>query len=120
MRPSSCKAKGRIFQQKIRDDLRAIGAKHGLEDDDVVSTGMGQSGVDIQLSPQARRLFNLAIECKSVEALSVVKVFCDHYKRYKDQPSLKLLAHKRNRTEPMVTLLWSDFLRMFEETIGAK
>jgi hypothetical protein len=76
---------------------------------------MGQAGLDILLSPQARRLFNLAIEAKNVECLNVVKVFQDHLSKYKTQPSLKLLIHKKNRTDPMVTLLWSDFLLMLEE-----
>lgn len=117
MRPSSCKAKGRRFQQKVRDDLRAIGADYGLEDGDIESIGMGQPGCDIVLSPAAKRIFNLAIECKNVEKLIVPTTFSQHYEKYKNQPSLKLLTHSRNRCEPLVTLLWSDFLTLFKRTL---
>lgn len=37
-----------------------------LEEGDVTSTGMGQSGEDVCLSPAARRLIPLSIECKSL------------------------------------------------------
>jgi hypothetical protein len=81
---------------------------------------MGQSGVDVILSPAAKRLFNLAIECKNVEALNVVGVFQGHYTKYKDDPALKLLIHSRNRTETMVTLHWGDLLSFIEERVDAR
>lgn len=100
--------------------MRVIGAEHNLEDADVESRGMGQNGEDLVLSPAFRRLLNLDFECKSVEALNVAKTFFDHYKKYKDRPSLKLLAHKRNRQEPLVTLLWTDFIQLLRKTIDNK
>lgn len=76
---------------------------------------MGQPGVDLILTPAARRLFDLAIECKNVEALNTISVFWEHYGKYAGTPALKLLIHKRNRTEPLVTLRWEDLLRIIEE-----
>lgn len=42
-----------------------------LEPDDIRSTSMGCGGEDLQLSPAARRRYNLSVECKNVEKLNV-------------------------------------------------
>ena len=64
MKPSSAKAKGRKLQQWVRDHLLSL-AEH-LEPDDIRSTSMGAGGEDVQLSPAARRLFPVSIECKNL------------------------------------------------------
>lgn len=66
----SRKAKGRRFQQEIRDRLLSE-YKHILEDDDIKSTQMGGSGVDIQLSPAARKIIPYSIECKNQEKMNI-------------------------------------------------
>jgi len=109
MKPSSCKAKGRRFQQYLRDSLRILGAKYGLVDADIESRGMGQSGVDIILSPAAQKVFNIQIEAKNVEALSVAKTFEQHYSKYAGK-GLVLLAHTKNHGTPLVTMRWQDFM----------
>ena len=117
MLTSSCKAKGRALQQTFRDCLRNIGRGHGLEDDDIKSTGMGQSGVDVTLSPAALKVFgHLAVECKNVEALNVVKVFWDHAAKYPG--SYPLLVHKRNKTMPLVTMQLVDFLEIYSRSLN--
>jgi hypothetical protein len=78
---------------------------------------MGQNGEDLVLSPAFRRLLNLDIECKSVESLNVAGTFFEHFRKYQTKPSLKLLTHKRNRQEPLVTLLWTDFLHLLRRTL---
>lgn len=65
MKPASAKAKGRSFQQEIRD---LILDKFPLEADDVKSTSMGSQGEDVQLSPAARKLLPIQIECKRVKS----------------------------------------------------
>lgn len=69
MKPASAKAKGRTFQQKVRDLVLETFPQ--LEPDDVRSTGMGQNGEDLQLSPAARRLFPYSVECKSLAKVAV-------------------------------------------------
>jgi len=117
MKTSSAKAKGRRLQQEVCRLLRELGKPYGLVDDDITSRGMGQSGTDAVLSPAARRVFNLAIECKNVQKLNVVTVFLEHFEKYKQDTSLKLLVHSRNHTEPMVTLRLSDFMEIFKNHI---
>lgn len=63
------KSKGRALQQKVRDAILASFPK--LEADDVKSTGMGQGGEDVQLSPAARKLFPYSVECKRHKAFAV-------------------------------------------------
>lgn len=86
----------------------------GLDPADVESRGMGQNGVDIILTPAAKRVLDLDIETKAVEALNIFATFCDHYTKYKDSPALKLLTHTKNRKEMLVTLRWADFLPLLK------
>jgi hypothetical protein len=79
---------------------------------------MGQSGEDIILSPAYRKLLNLDIECKNVENLVVPTIFTEHFNKYKHKPSLKILTHKRNRTEALVTLRWVDFLNILRRLVN--
>lgn len=102
----------------LRNSLRQIGVKYGLEDGDIESIGMGQNGCDIVLSPAARRVFDLYIEAKNVESLSVAKAFADHYAKYKDKTGLILLAHTKNRSVPLVTLRWCDFVKLLDNQTG--
>ncbi len=117
MTTASCKAKGRALQQTFRNVLRDLGFPYFLEDDDIQSTGMGQSGVDVTLSPAATKVFGkLAIECKNVEALNVVKIFWDHAAKYPGQ--VALLVHKKNKTKPLVTMTLEDWSVMFEKSLS--
>lgn len=122
MKTSSCKAKGRRLQQLVAKILLGIGADHGLVADDIVSRGMGQNGVDVILSPAAKVIFPLAIECKNVEKLNVTTTFVQHFTKYKEERQLKLLVHSRNRldatTGPLVTIRLEDFARIVRVLVG--
>lgn len=63
------KSKGRALQQKVRDLIYKT-YPH-LEPGDAISTGMGQGGEDIQLSPAARKVFGYSVECKRNKAFAV-------------------------------------------------
>lgn len=79
---------------------------------------MGSSGVDIQLSPAAKRVFNADIEVKAVEALNVYSIFIKHYNNYiKNVNSLKLLCHRKSRGPMLVTLRFDDFITMLDELL---
>ena len=58
----SAKAKGRRGQQEIRDKL--LESFPHFEKDDIKSAIMGDTGADIQFSPQARKRIPLSIEVK--------------------------------------------------------
>lgn len=114
----SGKAKGRKLQQVTRDYLREIGKNFGLVDDDIQSTVMGISGVDITLSPAAKKVFgDLACEAKNREQMNVVSTFWQHWQKYKT--SLCLLISKKNHTQPLVTLKLDDFMKIYGASIAA-
>ena len=69
---ASAKNKGRKHQQWVRDKILALFPN--LTSDDVRSTGMGQSGEDIQLATVARKLFPYSVECKSLAKIAVYKI----------------------------------------------
>lgn len=118
MKTSSAKAKGRGLQQKIRDMYREMGKRANLVDDDIESRGMGQNGVDLILSPAARRVFNHDIECKKHARCSVGPQFKEHFKKYKDRATLKLLFHEDNRSEALVTMRATDFFVMMTHLLN--
>ena len=60
MKTRSAKNKGKRLQNSVRDILLETFTQ--LEEDDIKSTTMGESGEDIQLSPAARKLIPYAIE----------------------------------------------------------
>ena len=69
MRSRSRKNKGKRLQNKVRDIL--LEAFQDLEQDDIRSAIMGESGEDIKLSPAARKLIPYSIECKNQEKLNI-------------------------------------------------
>lgn len=112
MKTSSAKAKGRRLQQLVRDDLRTLAPQ--LDPTDIESTTMGLSGVDIVLTAAARQVFGeLAFECKNVEKLNAIGVFQEHHDKYAPKGKIPIMVHSRNHTAPRVTLLWSDFVRLY-------
>jgi len=116
MTTASCKAKGRRLQQEVSAALLEVGEQHGLVKDDIKSTSMGVSGVDVLLSPAAKKVLGcLAIECKNVEALGVVTTFNKHAEKYPKHTAL--LVHKKNRSQTLVTMKFDDFLRLLKDSV---
>lgn len=120
MSTASCKAKGRRLQDSIRDSLRRIGAElFGLDPDNIKSAIMGTSGVDVVMSPAAKKVFPLDIEAKNVEKLNVVGTFWDHYKKYATRATLKVLIHKKNHLDALITIRLEDFWPIYRKALTA-
>jgi len=112
MRPQSAKAKGRRFQQLIRDLLlKVAGSK--LEADDIRSTSMGAGGEDIQLSPAARKLFPYSIECKNVEKLNI----WDAIKQAKANAGkyVPMVAFARNNHEAWIAIPADKYMELVHD-----
>ena len=109
MKPQSAKAKGRLLQQHVRDTI--LKANPELEPDDVKSTGMGQGGEDVQLSPYARKLVPLSIECKSRAAFAVYKDYEQAVSNTKEglEP---VLVIKGNRKKPLAMVDLDYFIQL--------
>lgn len=96
---------------------REIGKDAGLVEGDIESIGMGQSGVDIILSPRAQGVFHHAVECKKHKRVAVPTHFAKHFAKYKDTPALKLLFHENDRSEALVTMQAKDFMAILGKII---
>lgn len=109
--PASRKAKGRRFQQAVRQDL----VDHlGIDPGDILSTAMGQSGCDLYLSPAARALFPYGVECKAQETISLPAWWKQCENNASKVELTPLLLIKRNREEPLAVLRWSDLLALLQ------
>ena len=98
MKPQSAKAKGRKFQQWVRDKL--IEASEGLTKDDVRSTSMGAGGNDILLSTAGKAVYPWAIECKAQERVNIWEAYAQAEANSEDgdEPVVFLT---RNRQKPL-------------------
>ena len=108
--PQSKKAKGRVFQQDVQDDIIEI---LGLPEEDVVSTSMGAPGIDIKLSEGARARFPFAVEAKRQEKWKIPEWWgqaCENARKEKDLKPL--LVMRKNHGETVVMMRWADFLEM--------
>lgn len=100
MNPQSAKAKGRKFQQQVRDLLLENAPE--LELDDIRSTSMGCGGEDLQFSPAARRRYGISIECKNQEKLNVWSAY--EQAEANSGSHEPVLFMKKNRKKPVVVV----------------
>ena len=112
MKTASAKAKGRRLQQWVRDLI--LHNHRSLEPDDVKSTSMGAGGEDVQLSPAARRLLPVSIECKSRASYAFYK---DYDQAVVNCPkgSEPILVAKANHRSPVVIVDAEYFFKQFSK-----
>ena len=65
----SAKQKGARLQNRVR--LKLLKRWPKLEEGDLKTAVMGESGLDVRLSPAAKRVIPLDIECKNTETLNI-------------------------------------------------
>lgn len=116
MKPSSAKAKGRRLQQEVARDI--VEAFDELQDDDVRSAIMGESGEDIKLSPLAQRLFPFSTETKNQERLNIWDALAQAEKNARGRTPL--LVFRRNRSQLYVVLRWRTFLDLLRRLLPAR
>jgi hypothetical protein len=113
MKARSAKNKGKRLQNTVRNLLVEKYSKV-LEPGDFKSTTMGESGIDVQLSPAARKLFPWGIECKNQEALSIWKCLKQAETAADDEGLKPLLVFKRNKSKTYAVLELQDFLDLLD------
>ena len=111
MKTRSAKNKGKRLQNKIRDLI--LEKFNKLEEDDVRSITMGDSGEDILLSPAARRLFPFSVECKNQEKLNIWDSLQQAEENSGDYSPV--LIFKRNRSKTYVALEFEKLLELLNE-----
>ena len=112
MRPRSAKAKGKRLQNKVTQLLQEKFSSV-LEKGDFKSTTMGEHGMDVQLSPSARKKFPFAVECKNQEALNIWKSL--EQAENNCEGLTPLLIFKRNRTKTYAVLELEELLKILNE-----
>ena len=97
MKTQSAKAKGRRFQQWVRDKLIE---QLGVHPEDVESRSMGAGGEDLIMARAAGEKFPYSIECKNQESINIWK----SYEQAKDNSGdyEPIVVIKRNNTKPLV------------------
>lgn len=116
MKTSSRKSKGRNLQNWCRDLLYKLFPK--LEFGDIKTAVMGESGADIVLSPAARRLIPLNIECKNQEKISIWSAY--KQARSHGDNGEPLLIIKRNRHSPLAVVDAEYFFELLRKANGKR
>lgn len=111
VKPASAKQKGRSFQQEVRDLI--LNRFDTLEPDDCKSTSMGAGGEDVQLSPAARKLLPIQIECKRVKSAKGLYNWYNQAKAHgKHEP---VVFTRADREIPLVLLSATTYLDLMKE-----
>lgn len=114
MTPQSAKNKGRILCKQIKKLILSLFPI--LEEDDLKVTSSGATGEDIQLSPKARSILPITIECKNRNSISVYK-----WMEQSDRSNyIPIVVAKANHKEPLVILYASDYFNLLKEVYDLK
>jgi len=105
----SAKAKGSRAQNEVRDKLRETFSS--LEPDDIQSVSSGSNGVDIKLSPAARKLIPYSIEVKNQEKISIWKSLTQAETNTKVGTD-PVLIFKRNRSKTYAVVDLDVFIKL--------
>lgn len=100
--------------------LRTLYAPYGTQDGDIESVPLGVTGVDVVLSPLAKSILHVFVECKACESINLSTEFQEHLNKYSNKEGLKLLVHSRNHIEPVVMLTLKDFSKLLESHLAAR
>ena len=115
MKTQSAKAKGRRFQQWVRDKLIE---QLGVHPEDVESRSMGAGGEDLIMARAAREKFPFSIECKNVEKLNVWEA----YKQAKENAGkyVPIVVMKKNQEKPLIVIDAEEFVNIMENVNAEK
>ena len=112
VKTQSAKAKGRRFQQWVRDQLIE---KLDVHPEDVESRSMGAGGEDLIMARAAREKFPYSIECKNQETLNVWKAYEQAESNSGDYEPVVFI--KRNNQKPLVVVDAEYFVRLHNERV---
>ena len=110
MKTQSAKAKGRRFQQWVRDQLIETLSIHT---EDVESRSMGAGGEDLIMARAARQRFPYSIECKNQESLNVWKAY--EQAEFNSGDYEPIVFIKRNNQKPLVVIDAENFIRIHDD-----
>ena len=109
MKTQRAKAKGRRFQQWVRNLLIEELSVHP---EDIESRSMGAGGEDLIMARAAREKFPYSIECKNQESLIVWKSYEQAESNSGDHEPILFI--KRNNQKPLVVIDAEYFVKLDE------
>lgn len=112
MKPRSAKNKGKRLQNEIRDLILENFPE--LEPDDCKSTTMGEAGVDLHISPAARKIFPFSVEMKNQEKISIWSAIEQCEKNTKSETT-PLLIFRRNRSKTYAVLEVNELFKLLKQ-----
>ena len=107
MKTQSAKAKGRRFQQWVRDQLIE---ELGVHPEDIERRSMGAGGEDLIMARAAREKFPYSIECKNQESLNIWKSYEQAKANSGEHEPVVFI--KRNNQKPLVVVDAEYFVRL--------
>lgn len=114
MKPRSAKAKGRRFQNEVRE-LLLEHFKDQLEEGDLKTAVMGESGEDLKRSPLAKRILPFSFECKNQEKLNIWSAL-DQAAENCDEDDSAVVVFKRNRSVTYIALEFEAFIGLLKQS----
>lgn len=121
MKTSSAKAKGRRLQDHVAERLssRVYASEEDItvieffepREGDIKPAIMGESGVDIKLSPAAKDVIPFDIECKNTEKASVWQ-WIKQAEENAGKGRIPLTVFKRNRSDVYAIIKFDDLLQL--------
>ena len=117
MKSQSCKAKGRNLQKHVCATLTEI---FSWDEGDAESRSMGSAGIDVMLSPRARRDFPFSIECKNTKVRPTTKAQKQAaYNKYKGTlPGVVWKPHGKPFSDSVITFNLAEFATFYKGIIG--
>jgi len=111
MKTQSAKAKGRRFQQWVRDKLIEV---LDIHPEDIESRSMGAGGEDLIMARAARETLPYSIECKNQEKINL----WESYKQATENSGKyePVVFIKRNNHKPLVVVDADYFINLHKNT----
>ncbi len=106
----SGKNKGKKLQKEVQAFLLEKYKPYGLVEGDIENTIMGESGIDIKLSPAAKRLIPYNIECKNQEGFNRNSAI-DQAEANTEKERIPLVIFRKNRFKPYAILREEHWLQ---------
>ena len=107
MKTQSAKAKGRRFQQWVRDKLIE---NLNIHPEDIESRSMGAGGEDLIMARAAREKFPYSIECKNQEKVNVWSAYEQASENSGKYEPIAVI--KKNNQKPLVVIDLEAFVQL--------
>ena len=112
IKTSSAKAKGRKLQQWTAKQI--LSKFKELELDDCKSNPMGAHGEDVLLSPAARRLLGITLECKARKSIAVYS-YVDQATANAPKGMEPVVIVKADRKQPLAVVDAAYFFHLLKQ-----